>query len=105
MLEDHGIVDWDPEGHEIELLPSADRFEPYLGRTLENQYAWHRFYATAIALGVVAFGVSWLSIGPLTSGLAPIVALALCVVVFCLSVAQYVSRRPDLARLRGFTSR
>lgn len=105
MLEDHGIVDWDPEGHEIELLPNADRFEPYLGRTLESQHAWHRFYATAIALGVVAFGFSWLSIGPLTSGLAPIVALALCVVVFCLSVAQRVSRRPDVDHLRGFTTR
>ncbi|MFA9416697.1 hypothetical protein [Natrinema sp. HArc-T2] len=105
MLEDHGIVDWDPEGHEIELLPNAERFEPYLDRHLESQHAWHRFYAVATALGVVAFGLSWLAVGPLTTGLAPIVALALCIVVFALSVAQHVSRRPLAELPLGRTSR
>ncbi|MFD1564295.1 hypothetical protein ACFR99_12125 [Haloarchaeobius amylolyticus] len=104
MLEDHGIVDWDPEGHEIELLPNEERFEPYLDRHLESQHAWHRFYAAVTALGTVAFGLSWLAIGPLPSGAAPIVALALCVVVFALSVAQHVSRRPTVELPFDFAS-
>jgi len=56
MLEDHDIVDWDPDGHKIELLPSEDRFEPYLDRHLENDRVWHRSYAAVTAVGVVALG-------------------------------------------------
>ncbi|MDF9746000.1 DUF7344 domain-containing protein [Natrinema salsiterrestre] len=96
MLEDHGIVDWDPDGHEIELLPSTERFEPYLDRHLEDRTQWHRRYAAATLLGTVAFGLTAFAIGPLTTAMAPIVALALCVVVLGLSIAQHVSRRPEL---------
>ena len=105
MLEDHGIVDWDPDGHKIELLPSEERFEPYLDRQLENQRAWHRLYAGATGLGVVATVLSWLAVCPLTAGFAPIVALALCLVVLVLSAVQHVSRRPGGRRSLGFASR
>lgn len=105
MLEDHGIVDWDPDGHEIELLPSEERFEPYLDRHLENQRPWHRLYAAATAVGLVGLGLSWLAVGPLTAGLAPIVALALCLVVLVLAAAQHASRRPDVDLPLGFASR
>ncbi|RQG91239.1 hypothetical protein EA462_04410 [Natrarchaeobius halalkaliphilus] len=96
MLEDHGIVDWDPEAHAIELLPSEEVFEPYLDRRLGSERPWHRLYVTAATVGVIAFGLGWLSIGPATNEVVPVVALGLCLVVFALSVAQYVSRRPDL---------
>jgi len=105
MLEDHDIVDWDPDGHKIELLPSEDRFEPYLDRHLENDRVWHRSYAAVTAVGVVALGLSLLAVGPLTTGLAPVVALALCLVVLALSAVQHVSRRPDLDLPFGFASR
>ncbi|MFB1065125.1 hypothetical protein [Natrinema sp. H-ect4] len=105
MLEDHDIVNWDPDGHKIELLPSEDRFEPYLDRHLENDRVWHRSYAAVTAVGVVALGLSLLAVGPLTTGLAPIVALALCLVVLALSAVQHVSRRPDLDLPFGFASR
>ncbi|SEV82527.1 DUF7344 domain-containing protein [Natrinema salifodinae] len=105
MLEDHGIVDWDPDGHEIELLPSEERFEPYLDRHLEDRWEWHRLYAAVTALGAVGFALTWLAVGPLTTALAPIVALALCLAVLVLSAAQHVSRRPDLTLPLGFASR
>ncbi|PCR89162.1 DUF7344 domain-containing protein [Natrinema ejinorense] len=102
MLEDHGIVDWDPDGHEIDLLPSEDRFEPYLDRHLDEQRRWHRLYAAVTALGVVAFGLSVFAVGPLT---AAIVVLGLCSVILLLSIAQYVSRRPGSGLPLGRPSR
>mgnify|MGYP000224070306 CR=1 FL=1 len=105
MLEDHGIVDWDPERHEIELLPNEERFEPYLDRHLDSQRPWDRLYAAVTALSVVTLALSWLAVGPLTTGFAPVVALALCVVVLVLSVIQYVSRRPTIEFSLGRASR
>ncbi|WP_436346892.1 DUF7344 domain-containing protein [Natronorubrum sp. FCH18a] len=96
MLEEHGIVDWDPDDHAIELLPGDDVFEPYLDHRLENQRPWHRVYASVTALGVIAIALSWLSIGPLTATVAPAIALVLCLLVLAVSVAQHVSRRPEL---------
>lgn len=96
MLEEHGIVDWDPDDHAIELLPGDDVFEPYLDHRLENQRPWHRLYASVTALGVIALVLSWLSIGPLTTTVAPAIALALCLLVLAVAVAQHVSRRPEL---------
>ncbi|WP_222918388.1 hypothetical protein [Natrinema sp. SYSU A 869] len=105
MLEDHGIVDWDPDGHEIELLPSEDRFEPYLDRHLDDQRPWHQFYAAVATVGVIAFGLSALAIGPLTTATAPVVALVICVVILVLSATQYVSRRPGIDLPFGRASR
>ncbi|QLG48553.1 DUF7344 domain-containing protein [Natrinema halophilum] len=105
MLEDHGIVDWDPDGHKIELLPNEDRFEPYLDRRLEDQQPWHQLYASVTGLGIVAFGLSSLAVGPLTTALAPAVAVALCFVVLGLAAAQYLSRRPGVSLPLGFPSR
>ncbi|WP_049923621.1 DUF7344 domain-containing protein [Halopiger djelfimassiliensis] len=96
MLEEHGIVDWDPDSHTIELLPDEEVFEPYLDRRLGTQRPWHRIYAAATALGVGAFAVTWLSVGPVTAGVAPFVALAVCLVVLAIAVVQHVSRRPGL---------
>jgi hypothetical protein len=105
MLEDHGIVDWDPDGHEIELLPSEDRFEPYLDRRLGDRRPWHRLYAGTAIVATVVFGLSWLAVGPLTTALAPVVATLLCLVVLGLAVAQYASRRPGGDLPFGFASR
>ncbi|WP_408957989.1 hypothetical protein [Natrinema sp. 74] len=105
MLEDHGIVDWDPDGHEIDLLPSEDRFEPYLDRHLEEQRSWHRLYAGLTAVGVVAFALSSLAIGPLSTGLAPVVAVVLCLLVLVLASAQHLSRRHGTTVSLGFASR
>lgn len=105
MLEDHGIVDWDPDAHAIELVPSNEVFEPYLDRRLDHQRPWHRLYAAVTALGVIGLVVSWLSVGPVTTAVAPVVALALCLAILAVSVAQHVSRRPDLRLPFGTTSR
>ncbi len=94
MLEDHGIVDWDPDAHKIELLPNEEHFDPYLDRRLEDRQPWHTFYASVTVVGVAAFGSSFLAVGPLTAGHAPAVAVALCLVVLVLALVQRVSRRP-----------
>ena len=96
MLEDHGIVDWNPDDHEIELLPSEELFEPYLDRRLDGDRPWHRIYAGVTTIGVVAVALSWLSIAPLSTAVAPAVALGLCLVVLGVAVAQNVSRRPGM---------
>ncbi len=89
MLEDHGIVDWDPDAHRIELLPSPDLFEPYLDRRLEPTRAWHWYYAgltgvtTLLAVVVLVTGIV---------SLAP-VALALCLGTLALSLAHSRSNR------------
>lgn len=105
MLEDHGIVDWDPDTHTIELLPSADVFEPYLDRRPGYQRPWHRIYAAVTALGVVALALTWLSIGPATTALAPLIAVALCLAVLAVSILQHVSRRPTLTLPFGAAGR
>ena len=104
MLEEHGIVEWDPDDHTIELLPHEDVFEPYLDHRLEDQRNWHRLYVTVTTLGVLGLAVSWLSIGPLTTAAAPVVALALCLLVLAVSLVQHVSRRPDFELPIGSTS-
>ena len=103
MLEEHEIVDWDPDDHTIQLIPHEEVFEPYLDHRLENQRSWHRLYVTVTALGVLALGVSWLSVGPLTTTVAPVVALVLCLLVLAVSVVQHVSRRSDLELPLGIT--
>jgi hypothetical protein len=105
MLEEHDIVDWDPDAHTIELLPSTDVFEPYLDRRLDQERPWHRLYAGATALGALALALSWLSIGPMTAAVAPLIALVLCLVVLIIAVVQHISRRPDLSLPFGTASR
>lgn len=97
MLEDHGIVDWDSENHAIELLPNEETFEPYIGRRLEEQRQWDVVYASVTAAGVAALVVTWLSVGPITTSMAPIVSLALCLAVLFVAVAHHVSRRQGLS--------
>lgn len=96
MLQDHGIVDWDPDEHKIELLPHEEVFEPYLDQRLGATRQWHRVYATVTAIGVFGFVLTWVSVGPLTAATAPLVVLGLCLLVLAVSVAQHVSRRPGL---------
>lgn len=96
MLEDHGIVDWDPDDHTIDLLPHDDAFDPYLDTRHGVGRSWHRLYVTATGLGMAGLALSALSIGPLTAALAPLVALGLCLLVLAVAVVQHVSRRPDL---------
>ncbi len=103
MLEDHGIVDWNPDEHTIDLLPSEELFEPYLDRRLDDQRSWHWVYAGITTLAVVVLVLSWLSVGPLSAATGPLVALGLCLAVLGVAVAQHVSRRPRhwLPRLAG----
>ncbi|SEH17962.1 hypothetical protein SAMN04487967_3497 [Natronorubrum sediminis] len=96
MLEEHGIVDWNPDEHVIRLLPGDEVFDPYLDHRLESQRPWHRFYAVVTSLGVIAFALTVFSVGPLTVTAAPLVALVLCVLVLAVSVVQHLSRRPKL---------
>jgi hypothetical protein len=105
MLEEHGIVDWNADAHTIELLPSTDVFEPYLDRRLEQERPWHWLYAGATTTGVLALALSWLSVGPVTTAVAPLIALVLCLIVLVIAVAQHISRRPDLAFPFGTASR
>ncbi|OLZ40448.1 hypothetical protein A6E15_05350 [Natrinema saccharevitans] len=105
MLEDHGIVDWDPDGHRIELLPSEERFDPYLDRHLEDQRPWQYLYGGVTVVGVIAVVPSILAVGPLTTAAAPLVALGLCLVVLGLAAVQHVSRRSDLRRSIGLAGR
>ncbi|APW99287.1 hypothetical protein CHINAEXTREME_16580 [Halobiforma lacisalsi AJ5] len=105
MLEDHGIVDWDPDGHRIELLPDEEVFEPYLDRHVGAERPWHRYYAVVTAVGAAAFVGAWLSLGPATAAAAPLVVLVLCVAVLAISIAQHVSRRPEVQLPFGPASR
>ncbi|OIB57185.1 DUF7344 domain-containing protein [Natrialba sp. SSL1] len=104
MLEDHGIVDWDPDSHTITLLPNDDLFEPYLDRQLGTQRPWHRFYAAVATVGLVAFALAALAVGPVTTAAAPIVALAVCAAILAISIVQHVSRRPELEFPFGLAS-
>ncbi|MDQ2052126.1 hypothetical protein RBH26_16735 [Natronolimnohabitans sp. A-GB9] len=104
MLEDHGIVDWDPDDHAIELLPREDVFDPYLDQRLENDRQWDQIYVAMTGVGVLALALSWFSIGPLTATVAPAVALGLCLLVLVVSIVQHVSRRPDLELPFGLAS-
>ena len=94
MLEDHGIIDWDADGHRIELLPGEEAFDPYLERSNAGQRSWHLFYAAVIVLGAVSFTLSVLEVGPLTAAEAPTVTLVLCAFVLLVALAQHASRRP-----------
>ena len=98
MLEDHGIVDWDPEAHAIELLPDADLFDPYLSRHVGDQRPWYAYYGALTGTSVVLLALSWLSLGPLSVGVMPFVALGLCLAVLAVSLAQRHSRHPEMAR-------
>ncbi|USZ73436.1 DUF7344 domain-containing protein [Natronosalvus halobius] len=93
MLEDHGIVDWDPDAHRIELLPNEETFEPYLDRDLENQRPWHWYYASVSVVGAAVAVLAGLSVGTLTPGLLPFVALGLCVLVLVLAITHRASSR------------
>ncbi len=93
MLEDHGIVDWDPDAHTIELLPSERLFEPYLERDPAGGRSWDVVYASLSIVGTFTLGLVALSVGPLSVGVAPFVAIALSVAVFAVATLQHTSRR------------
>ncbi|MCW8172660.1 MULTISPECIES: hypothetical protein [Natrialba] len=103
MLEDHGIVDWDPDAHLIELLPNDDVFEPYLDRNLGREREWHRLYLAVAIGGTSVFALAWALTG--TTAIVTLVAVAVCVVVLALSIVQHVSRRPDRQFPLGRASR
>lgn len=92
-LEDHGIVDWDPDAHTIDLLPNYRVFEPYLDRDPEGERSWDLVYASLSIAGTFALVLVALSVGPLSVGVAPFVAIALSVAVFVVAAVQHSSRR------------
>lgn len=91
MLEDHGIIDWNPEDHRIELRQDARRFEPYL-ETHPDDDSWHRPYAVLGIAGVVVLGLSTLSVGPVGAIGAPVAAIVMCVCFLALASFQYLTR-------------
>ena len=105
MLEDHGIVDWDPDGHRIELLPNEKAFEPYLDRSHGRQRSWHALYASLSVAGALALGLAVLPVGPLATATAPAVALLLSLAVLTVATVHHVSRRPDLRLPRSASRR
>lgn len=98
MLEDHGIVDWNPDAHTIELLPNQDLFDPYLDQDLETDRPWHVVYSGLSVGGAAVLVLSWLSVGPLTAELAPIAVLVLCGLVFLTAATEHLSGRPNVRR-------
>lgn len=97
MLADHGIVEWDPEEHTIELLADPARFDPYLDSHEGGDRRWHAVYASLALAGACAFALAWLAVGPLTPAFAPLVALALAVGTFAVAVLHR-SRRAGSIR-------
>ncbi len=92
MLEDHGIVDWDPDDRRVELRECGGAFDPYLDRG-EPFGRWHVLYVALAAVGVLAFVVTTIPVGPLPTMAAPFVALALAAGMFVLAVAHHLSER------------
>ncbi len=101
MLEDHGIVDWDADGHTIDLLPSEGTFEPYLDRTVGSRRRWHQLYVGVAMIGAVAIGLSWLSFGPLTAGTAPLIAVSVSAAVLFIATVHRTTRTPPSLSLRN----
>ena len=97
MLEEHGIVDWEPDAHAIELLPNEKTFEPYLDRHPQSAVSWHYTYALLSIAGVAAIGLTWLSIGPISTGVAPLVAVIVSGAFLLLASIQHASRRRSVS--------
>lgn len=76
MLADHGIVDWDPEAHRIELECNKRRFEPYLGRLDDGRRTWARTYAALTTGAVVSVSAVFLIAGPNSSTLLALATMA-----------------------------
>ncbi len=89
MLEEHEIVDWDPEEHTIELLADERTFRPYLDRDVHAARPWHLAYATVAVLGVVGVLVS----AVLTGTAAPLVALGTSLLVLSVATLHTLSVR------------
>ena len=97
MLEDHGIVDWDPDSHRIELLMSPKLFEPYLDSDPLPTRGWEHAYAAVVGLGGLLLVFAWLSVGPLSTTIAPVVGLSLTGLVFVVATIHHVHRDGQLA--------
>ncbi|WP_247728455.1 DUF7344 domain-containing protein [Halovivax limisalsi] len=77
MLADHGIVEWVPDAHRIELLLDDGVFEPYLATDPRAGREWYRAYAALAICAVAAVGVGVLVPGPST----PVVTASLAILV------------------------
>ncbi|AGB16213.1 hypothetical protein Halru_1606 [Halovivax ruber XH-70] len=93
MLEDHGIVDWDPDAHRITLRHDGRVFTPYLGRRPDGS-SWQRPYALVAVGAAAALSLAVLSVGPVTTGIAPLVAMVTCVLFLAVAL---VRRRSPIA--------
>ncbi|MFP9192484.1 DUF7344 domain-containing protein [Natronosalvus vescus] len=94
MLEDHGIVNWDPDAHRIELVPNEETFEPYLDRDLQNQRPWHWYYASLSVAGAIVFTLASFSVGSMSPTIGPLVVLGVCLLVFVLALLHHTTQRP-----------
>ncbi len=91
MLEDHDIVDWDPEEHTIELLADGRTFRPYLDRNAHADRPWHLAYAAVAVLGTLGVLVS------VVAGAAvPLVALGTSLLVLSVAAVHTLSKRGSI---------
>lgn len=91
MLEEHGIIDWDPEAHRITLRHDGRAFEPYLDNS-PSEGRWRRPYALVAVVGVAGLSLAVLSIGPFVTAVAPIVAVVTCVLFLAVATVHRFSR-------------
>lgn len=91
MLADHGIIEWNPEDHRIELRQDSRRFEPYL-KTHPDDDTRHRPYVALSVGAVVGLGVSLLSVGPAGAIGAPIAAVVICLCFLAVAGVHYLLR-------------
>ena len=92
MLDEYGIVDWDADAHRIELLHNGATFEPYLDRHPDADHAWHHTYGLLAVVGTVTLALAWLSVGPVSTTITPLLAIVLSGAFFIVATVQRASR-------------
>ncbi|MFC3958306.1 DUF7344 domain-containing protein [Halovivax cerinus] len=92
MLADHGVIDWDPETHRITLRHDGRTFAPYLEQA-GGARSWGLVYAGAAVGGAAGVSLAVLSVGPVTTAIAPTIAAITCLAVLVVVAVQVLSRR------------
>ncbi|WP_254864824.1 DUF7344 domain-containing protein [Halovivax gelatinilyticus] len=92
MLDEHEIIEWEPEAHRIELLMDEHRFEPYLASDLDDDREWYRAYSALSLCGLVGLAVVFVVSGSISTSLAPILAVVLATLFLTLAVVHRLSR-------------
>ncbi len=91
MLNDHDIIEWEPEAHRIELLSDERRFEPYLDTDPNGGRTWYRAYSVLTLAGLAGLATVFLAAGS-TATLAPLLAIVLAGLFLTVATVQRLSR-------------